>query len=625
MKLSELTATLNKGEKAVNSDAQSVKLSAHVEKINEESKFSYTTAALAELKEQYPSVFSTAFGRNSVVASREFERIFELPRRNWKEAKNLDELAEEYTNRLKTPQGTWKLTGTQAASLYEIEQRGGLFGPISVGGGKTLITLLAPVVGKAKRPILLVPAALRNQTLKYALPEMKKHWQIPAYLKVIGYSEISLAKNKTMLEDNRPDMIIADECHMLKNLDSARTKRVSRYFQQFPYTQFVAVSGTVTRFSIMHYWHLIHWALKPDNAPLPRHRQELLTWARALDERVREDEYIYPGMLLYLAGTEDLKYFYENTSYHQTSLSITQMARSGYKRRLVETRGVIATSEERVGASLYLHRVPCAIPDDALRVAIEDVKETWITPNDDLLAQAVDAWRIMREMVCGFYYKWDPAPPIDWMTARQDWNRYVRHVLKYNKKGLDSPLQVWNDAEKQGNVWQFKEWKKIKDIFILNSVPVWLSDYLLDRCDGWLSKNQGICWVEHRAFGERLQKKYGWKYFGAGDEGILDTAGGVVASIRAHGTGKNLQQWNKNLVVCPPTSGADWEQLLGRTHRRGQEEDTVEAEVFLHHEVFRDAMLQAFADARFIQDTTGNRQRLLYCNNNLGLGVNRDR
>jgi hypothetical protein len=90
-----------------------------------------------------------------------------------------------------------------------------------------------------------------------------------------------------------------------------------------------------------------------------------------------------------------------------------------------------------------------------------------------------------------------------------------------------------------------------------------------------------------------------------------------VASIAAHATGKNLQQWNRNLVVIPPTSGQVWEQLLGRTHRMGQEQDVVVAETYLHHESYRASMAQAFADARFLEETLGNRQRLLYCDKSI--------
>jgi len=85
-------------------------------------------------------------------------------------------------------------------------------------------------------------------------------------------------------------------------------------------------------------------------------------------------------------------------------------------------------------------------------------------------------------------------------------------------------------------------------------------------------------------------------------------------SIRAHGVGKNLQHgWSTQIVLEPPSSGTVWEQLLGRTHRPGQEADTVSFYVYQHTEAFRRAVVQAREDAAYIQDTTGSRQKLVYC------------
>ena len=67
----------------------------------------------------------------------------------------------------------------------------------------------------------------------------------------------------------------------------------------------------------------------------------------------------------------------------------------------------------------------------------------------------------------------------------------------------------------------------------------------------------------------------------------------VCASPRAHGTGKNLQQFARNLVANPPSDGATWEQLIGRTHRQGQEADEVTVEVYRHTAPFLEAVEKA--------------------------------
>ena len=82
------------------------------------------------------------------------------------------------------------------------------------------------------------------------------------------------------------------------------------------------------------------------------------------------------------------------------------------------------------------------------------------------------------------------------------------------------------------------------------------------------------------AFGRAVAEAGDFPFYGAGDvaaAGILQENGKrtVVASIKAHGTGRNLQAFCRNLVANPPSDGATWEQLLGRTHRQGQEADEV--------------------------------------------------
>jgi hypothetical protein len=101
-------------------------------------------------------------------------------------------------------------------------------------------------------------------------------------------------------------------------------------------------------------------------------------------------------------------------------------------------------------------------------------------------------------------------------------------------------------------------------------------------------------------------------YFGAGSEEIANERGdrSVVASIQAHGVGRNLQMFSSNLVVSCPSAGADWEQLLGRTHRQGQQADEVTYEYF---DTFDHEVKTAVKDAEYIKGILGQDQRLLYC------------
>jgi hypothetical protein len=83
-------------------------------------------------------------------------------------------------------------------------------------------------------------------------------------------------------------------------------------------------------------------------------------------------------------------------------------------------------------------------------------------------------------------------------------------------------------------------------------------------------------------------------------------------SIRAHGTGKNLQKWCSQLVLSPPTGAKTWEQLLGRSHRLGQEADEVQCWIYQHTHAFKEAITRARIGAQYIVNISGNQQKLLY-------------
>ena len=54
---------------------------------------------------------------------------------------------------------------------------------------------------------------------------------------------LGLVQSAQKLDYIQPDLIIADECHLLKNHKAGRTRRVTRYMREHPETKFVGVSG----------------------------------------------------------------------------------------------------------------------------------------------------------------------------------------------------------------------------------------------------------------------------------------------------------------------------------------------------------------------------------------------
>lgn len=67
----------------------------------------------------------------------------------------------------------------------------------------------------------------------------------------------------------------------------------------------------------------------------------------------------------------------------------------------------------------------------------------------------------------------------------------------------------------------------------------------------------------------------------------------------------------ENLVTSPQPGADGWEQLLGRTHRDGQEQDTVVCDVVCACAEHMDAMKKALADAKMHEEVTGQPQKLL--------------
>jgi len=394
----------------------------------------------------------------------------------------------------------------------------------------------------------------------------------------------------------------------VKNAQAARTKRLDEYMKARPQTRVLAVSGSVTKRSLRDYWKLLLWTLKPDLAPLPATWRELSDWADALDEGVPDEQRKGPGALTRLCD--------EN-----------EEPRDGYRKRLVETPGIVATSQSELGVSLRVVEAPVRVPGIVLG-HMDRMRTTWETPYGDQISEAVELWRHMRELACGFFYRWDPLPPAEWLAARKAWKSLVRETLKHNRRGLDSELLVsrWfaKLAEEGGGdktlVGIWRGWSEIKGSFKPNTVAEWVDPFALHHGAAWLDEsrtmpNGAVAWSEHVAFGERLAEMAGVPYFGAGmkaSAAILDCRGPCVVSIAAHQEGKNLQHWSKSLITAPPSSGKTWEQLLGRMHREGQDADEVTYEVWLHADELRASLRQALNDARYIEQTTGARQKLLY-------------
>lgn len=415
--------------------------------------------------------------------------------------------------------------------------------------------------------------------------------------------------------------VLVSNCHKLRYKDAARTKRFLRYMRASG-ANFAALSGTITTRSLLDYAHLIELALRR-TSPLPftHEYHTLREWAEALDSPKKGETPRGPGPLLELCSPEEA-----------ALPDPVEAARLGFRRRLVQTAGVVVSDEGSVGCSLIISARRPALPE-AVESTLQRFRKTWKI-GDEEIEEAPRFWAIARQLSMGFYYEWawpNGEKDWEWLAARSFWHRELRHFLQHaSRPGLDSPLFVSNALRRREHIGHpelyqaWEAWCLVKERPTPPTVVRWVDDFIVRDVAQYLQEQDQptIVWYEHSAIGEALGKLPNLTHFPAGDVRLVqladrltreDRAPHILISAAAHGTGKNLQTgWANNLVVCPHPSGTVWEQaFLGRTHRQGQWADEVKVDVNIHTEELVRDFQQALRDAAYQEQTT-SRHKLLY-------------
>ncbi len=612
-----------------------------------------------------PATWSPSRGEltRAVGWSRDLERILAVPRRALPDAQQLNVLVKKWSAKLGKDRKalglgpcrcaeykrkcTTDLLPVQAWALEEISLYGGLLGPITVGGGKTLLNLLAPMaIASCSVAVLLIPAHVRVQFVEVDWEFYEQHWRLPHRVgarffepgvpatHVLAYSELSGAANTDRLNSIKPDLIILDEAHMLKNSQTARGKRFNRFMKDHEKVRLLAWSGTLTSKSLSDYAHFSEGALG-DNSPVPTHYPTMLEWSGALDPISVGEMPTPPGKLMELCAPGET-------------------LREAWRRRLCETPGVVSSPDKgSCSAALNFFERKVTTPQSVLD-AYAKFRLDWTRDDGERIITGLDKGRYMRQLASGLYTRWrwprnEPLPVRQkWIEVRKAWHRELAEKLEHSREFMDSPLLLtkaairWHDGyvhiergedgsekkrievpphTKKGPqpTWDavnWLEWRSIRDTAAPETEAVWIDDFLARDAASWANSEVGIVWYEHVAFGAAVAKLAGVPQFGPGEEAgrlLLAERGtrSIVASIRSHGTGKNLQPFSRNLVANPPSDGATWEQLIGRTHRTGQLADEVSVYVYRHVPAMVEALDKAKNLAAHIQGTFGGVQKLL--------------
>ena len=566
--------------------------------------------------------------------SKDMHRIINLPVKPPNEWGGWPVFASLYKDYDNSPMQLNKL---QRIALSTLKTQRGLLGLLPVGWGKTLIGLLAPSVVEARRPIYLT----RSKNVETVYEEWRKfrqHFHIAENLKVYGYEgQLSRADFATLLDDYKPDCVVVDEAHCLAQRTAARTKRFIRYFQACEAAGTnpvcVTMSGTLTKRSIKDYEHLSRIALR-EGSPLPIDEAELQAWSTVLDAGTDAmfGDYTQLRALGEFASNQGQIGNVPGCAGPVSSDGLQSHYRDAFRQRLSSSPGVVTTREPSVECSIYLNlwetvQTPQEIDGLISDLEADPVAFGLLPPTDVMSPQAYADYintfvaEKSNQMLHGFYYTLDwpgGVVDMDYINARSVWGKLLAIELGVaSAAGYDSPALVVQaiesgkcsngDLADAWNVWKQEKRKPEPPQKI-----VWVSNYMIQNVALWLHQSGpgSIAWCAYDAFGQRFKADTPFEYYGAGDS--KPTAPQALASQNAHRTGHNLQHYQKGLVISPILSGEAWEQLLGRWHRQGQEADEVSCEILLHTDRYKRKWQAALTEARYMEDTTGQKQKILY-------------
>lgn len=580
----------------------------------------------------------------------------------------------------------------QASAIKAYDEYGGMFGPIGVGWGKTGVSIVtADHAFKAgvRKSLMLIPPNVWTQLTQVDIAWWRKRVPIAVPFHLLGrrtraqrlsiansdrhgcyimpYSLLSRPDTMDMLHAIDADLIIADEVHMVSRRSAGRTRRFLHFIDEKnkaaendpsrKEVQLVGMSGTITDKGIDDYQHLLARALKM-NSPIPITQSLAREWGCVIDSDVGEVSDRTTGPIMPLVRWAQ-KNFPEEKRFRESVADF----RRAYKLRLTSAPGVVATGDNEIGVSLSINNMPVEACEKAkgwhtLTSFMDQVSDTYVTPNGDEIDHAMHTFKWLYELSAGFYNQltWpceveyaerigvsdDEAKDILERAQKhhelhQDYVKKQRRYIQYDPKAsLYTPMEVArrihegdtsipDDVDKA--YWDAKaaefEGMPERDSTVVRVCPYKIDDGLL-----WgATHGAGIMWCHSREIASwlyeaLLEADLNPLFCPAGaDDAIMEVGdpnrGGkgdrlVVASISAHYQSKNLQAFTSQYFMQWPRNSKIAEQVLGRTHRNGQTADSLSVHTN-NTTVFDHINFAAcLNDAIYTQQSTSLRQKIVY-------------
>ena len=484
---------------------------------------------------------------------------------------------------------------------------------------------------------------------------------------VMPYSYLSTRDAEEVLVALAADLLILDEAHRVKNRKAARTARLMRAVVRCG-PRIVALSGTITSKSIRDYHHLANHALR-ENSPLPHEQVLADAWAALVDANAGDD----PGSAQTGPIVPLMDWARREFPEAEVPRGLPGF-RAAYRLRLNSAPGVISSGDAELGTSLLIRNTPVDDPAACSGYAevqqmVRQVEELWISPSGDEIEHGMHKWRHLYELTSGFFYRlrWPEIAELverrrlafdeataylaqaqEHHEALQEYHRQLRRWLeRRGRPGLDTPFLVASDmarhgAEHVGDGDLFAAWHAAKDLEFDGmpervSEPVRVSPWKIEhvavqaaaeRAAGLADGENGgvLVWYYHNEVGRWLVEALEaageeplWCPADATRPGssarILDPASAariVVASMSGHGEGKNLQAFRRQVLAEFPRKADLLEQVLGRTHRYGQQADELVPVTVNTSEFDHQNMSACLIDAVYIHQSTGSRQKAVY-------------
>lgn len=533
----------------------------------------------------------------------------------------------DLTALFRTPKGKMTLRPVQSAALAEIRKHGMLFGPIGVGHGKTLTSLLAGPAMRSNRnlvnpprqgrTVLLVPASLRQKTIDEMHEVYAPHWKFDLPT-IISYETLSGSSNSDLLDRSEPDLIVCDEAHKLAS-NSARSRRFFRYLREHPHVRVIPLSGSFTRTGLAEYRKLLQVALQ-HNSPLPLDYPVFRAWDRVIGTGDFFKEADRAGIIPFLNLV---------TREHHTAIDMEDFrstAREAYRCRTENVAGWVTAEGASATVPITINAVPINIPQE-IAIAMHDVIEHYRRPDGEEFEDALSMHRYLWQLFQGFFMFWDWSkwpggePDREWMAYRAAYHKQVRAFLKDPRLAvahMDSAKNV-EKAIRAGKlrrhielVQAYEDWMKVIDRPVPPVRTKWISDYLIDEIRAYVKRADEpvLIWVD----APRLREKLGrwFTVYEPGqkpDEKRVETC---VLAPRSHKEGLNLQGWRRMLLTTINGNNTVMQQMLGRVWRAGQEHP-VQVDYFTspHATFIEDVIGKLKHQARYTHETTGQTQVVL--------------